>query len=201
MKQIERDKMKKVILTDCDGVLMDWERCFSEWMIDNGYIVNPEFEHSYDMAAKYSISESEKHRLIKFFNESSRVGYLPPLRDSIKYVKKLHEEHGYVFHMITSLSLNPFSQKLRIENTKRLFGETAFESFVFLDIGADKDEALSKYKDSGLLWVEDKSENAVSGINQGLDSVLISHTFNEDPFWNGGVPRYDTWKDLYEAIA
>lgn len=201
MKQIERDKMKKVILTDCDGVLMDWERCFSEWMIDNGYVVNSEFENSYDMAAKYSISENEKSRLIKFFNESSRVGYLPPLRDAMKYVKKLHEEHGYVFHMITSLSLNQFSQKLRIENTKRLFGETAFELFVFLDIGADKDEALSKYKDSGLLWVEDKSENAVAGINQGLDSVLISHAFNEDPFWNGGVPRYDKWKDLYEAIA
>ena len=192
--------MNKVILTDCDGVLMDWERAFGEWMVSNGYVINKEYEKSYNMAKKYDIDDHKKHELVKYFNESSRIGWLPPLRDSVKYVKKLHEEHGYVFHMITSLSLNPFSQKLRIENTKRLFGETAFELFVFLDIGADKDEALSKYKDSGLLWVEDKSENAVAGINQGLDSVLISHTFNEDPFWNGGVPRYDKWKDLYEAI-
>lgn len=192
--------MTKIILTDCDGVLMDWERCFGEWMIDNGHSINPDFKDSYDMAAKYNIEYNEKCRLIKFFNESSRVGYLPPLRDAIKYVKKLHEEHGYVFHMITSLSKNRYSGKLRIQNTERLFGKTAFESYEFLDVGADKDKALSKYKDSGLLWIEDKPENAVAGINAGLDCALISHPWNENLDASQITPRYDTWKDLYEAI-
>ena len=99
--------MNKVILTDCDGVLMDWERAFGEWMVSNGYVINKEYEKSYNMAKKYDIDDHKKHELVKYFNESSRIGWLPPLRDSIKYVKKLHEEHGYVFHMITSLSKNP----------------------------------------------------------------------------------------------
>ena len=104
--------MTKIILTDCDGVLMDWERTFSEWMIDNGYTINQEYATSYNMAKKYSITEDEKTKIIKHFNESSRIGWLPPLRDAIKYVKKLHEEHGYVFHTITSLSRSPLNSVL-----------------------------------------------------------------------------------------
>lgn len=189
--------MNKIILTDCDGVLMDWERSFSEWMIDNGYVVDSAYEHSYNMAKKYSIGDVKKRRLVRQFNESSRIGYLPPLRDAIKYVKKLHEEHGYVFHMITSLSKDLYAGKLRIENTERLFGKTAFEKYIFLDVGDDKDEELWNYKDSGLLWVEDKMENAVDGCDAGLDSVLIAHDHNKE----SSIPRYENWKELYEVIT
>ena len=194
---MKRYIMNKIILTDCDGVLMDWERSFSEWMIDNGYVVDSAYEHSYDMAKKYSIGDVKKRRLVRQFNESSRIGYLPPLRDAIKYVKKLHEEHGYVFHMITSLSKDLYAGKLRIENTERLFGKTAFEKYIFLDVGDDKDEELWNYKDSGLLWVEDKMENAVDGCDAGLDSVLIAHDHNKE----SSIPRYENWKELYEVIT
>lgn len=189
--------MNKIILTDCDGVLMDWESAFGEWMISNGYMINKEYEKSYDMAKKYNISDDKKRELVKYFNESSRIGWLPPLRDAIKYVKKLHEEHGYVFHMITSLSKNPWAGKLRIENTERLFGKSAFEKYIFLDVGDDKDEELCKYKDSGLLWIEDKSENAIAGVDTGLDSVLIAHDHNKE----SSILRYHTWRELYEVIT
>ena len=29
--------MKKIILTDCDGVLLDWEPAFYDWMQSKGY--------------------------------------------------------------------------------------------------------------------------------------------------------------------
>lgn len=189
--------MDKIILTDCDGVLMDWERAFGEWMIGNGYMINKEYEESYDMAKKYNISDDKKRELVRYFNESSRIGWLPPLRDAIKYVKKLHEEHGYVFHMITSLSKNTWAGKLRIENTERLFGKSAFEKYIFLDVGADKDDALKPYADSEFLWIEDKHENAVTGDKFGLNSVLIAHDHNKDSY----IERYDNWKQLYEEIA
>ena len=189
--------MKKVILTDCDGVLMNWVQAFNDWMTSNGHSINSYYATSYDMSKKYDISEDNKRALVKQFNESSRIGWLPPLRDAIKYVRKLHEEHGYVFHMITSLSKDPWAAKLRIENTERLFGKTAFEKYVFLDVGADKGEELDNYKDSGLLWVEDKMENAVDGCNAGLDSVLIAHDHNEE----SSIPRYENWKELYEVIT
>lgn len=61
--------MNKIILTDCDGVLMDWERSFDQWMINNNYSINIEYENSYNMAKKYNISEVKKRELVKYFNE------------------------------------------------------------------------------------------------------------------------------------
>jgi hypothetical protein len=154
----------------------------------------------YDMGDRYGLTSQRKSELIKFFNESSAIGFLPPLRDAMYYVDLLHRKHGYVFHMITSLSLEPSAQQLRIENTKKLFGETAFEKFVFCDTGADKDEALSPYMNSGYMWIEDKVENAVLGLEYGLNSVIMEHGHNmhfDDPT----IPRVQNWKEIYDSLV
>ena len=114
------------------------------------------------------------------------------------YVRKLHEEYGYVFHMITSLSLDEHAQRLRRMNTEKLFGETAFSGYTFLDTGADKDDALEMYRDSGCWWVEDKPQNALLGQSIGLESILVDHPFNQDCT---GVRRAKNWKEIYETIV
>jgi phosphoglycolate phosphatase-like HAD superfamily hydrolase len=184
-----------VILTDVDGVLLNWEYAFKTWMKHHGYDLVKGHEHTYEMHLRYGISAQEKSKLIKHFNESAAIGFLPPLRDAVHYVQKLHREHGYVFHVITSLSLDPNAQRLRTMNLQKLFGETVFERFVYLDTGADKDEALAEYKGSHLLWVEDKTENALCGKNLGLDSVLIEHGHNMTVT---DVPLMKNWKDVYQ---
>ena len=78
--------------------------------------------------------------MVNLFNQSAVVGFLPPLRDAIHYVRKLHEEHGYVFHVCTSLHKDKNAQKLRIMNLEKLFGETVFEKYIILGCGDDKDE-------------------------------------------------------------
>ena len=85
--------------------------------------------------------------------------------DQFKKVLSHAKEYGYVFHMITSLSLDEHAQRLRRMNTEKLFGETAFSGYTFLDTGADKDDALDKYRDSGIAWIEDKVENIKQTIN------------------------------------
>ena len=145
----------------------------------------------------YGITREAGRRLVRQFNESAAVGFLPPLRDAIHYVRKLHEEHGYVFHAITSLSLDPHAGQLRTQNLKKLFGETAFTKFVYLDTGADKDEALAPYEGTGYLWVEDKVENAAVGDNFGLDSVVMEHGYNMN---DETFPLMKGWKDIYEYL-
>lgn len=190
--------MEKVILTDCDGVLLNWEYAFNTWMKRHGYKMVEGGEYLYDVGERYGIPSDEKKRLVKFFNESSAIGFLPPLRDAMYYVDLLHRKHGYVFHMITSLSLEPSAQQLRIENTKKLFGETAFEKFVFLDTGADKDEALEPYRNSGYMWIEDKVENAELGINLGLNSILMEHGHN---MAEEEIPLVKNWKEIYDTLV
>ena len=100
--------------------------------------------------------------------------------------------------MITSLSLDPSAQQLRIDNTRKLFGPTAFERFIFADTGADKDEVLEPYRDSGLLWVEDKIENAELGDRLGLNSIIMEHGHN---MHYNKLPVYKNWEEIYHTLT
>lgn len=191
----------KVILTDCDGVILNWEYAFCTWMEQHGYTQIENGNHYYDLSERFNISREEAKERVKIFNESAAIGFLPALRDAMFYVKRLHEEHGYEFHCITSLSLDPSAYKLRKMNLEKLFGPTAFTRLVCLDTGADKDAALAEYKDSDLFWVEDKVENAIAGQHAGLKPILIEHGFNMNYELPEGIYKALNWKDIYEYIT
>lgn len=191
--------MSNVILTDVDGVLLNWEYAFDTWMQTHGHSKVEGGQFKYDIGKRYNISHEQGKQLIKYFNESAAIGFLPPLRDAMYYVKKLHEKHGFVFHAITSLSLDKNAIHLREMNLKKLFGETVFEKIVCLDTGADKNDALMPYKDSGLWWVEDKIDNCIVGTNLGLNSLLMEHGHNMD-FEHKEIPRVKNWREVYDIV-
>ena len=187
---------EKTILTDADGVLLDWNYAFALWMSERGFYETGPRE-VYDRHIAYEMPQPEMRKLIGHFNSSAAIGFLPPLRDAMYYVRKLAIEHGYVFRCISSLSKDKHAQQLRTKNLKMLFGKRTFEEFVYLDTGADKDEALAEYKDSGCFWLEDKLENARVGARAGLQSIVVAGDFNvTDEF-----PRFWKWKDIYNHIV
>ena len=190
----------RIILTDADGVLLDWEYSFDVWMRQHGFNKVEGGNLKYNIGTRYGIDMEQGKRLIKIFNESAHMGFLPPLRDAMYYVKRLHEEHGYVFHCITSLTKDENAQELRRMNLKKLFGETAFEKFVFLDTGADKDEALEPYRGSGLYWIEDKIVNCQVGNDLGLKSLLVEHGHNMD-YEDPAIPRVKSWREIYQLVT
>jgi FMN phosphatase YigB (HAD superfamily) len=187
----------KVILVDVDGVLLDWIYAFTRWMERHNYEQMSGTDDEYDISTRYGLDKVDKERVVRMFNESAGIRKLPPLRDAIKYVRKLHEDHGYVFRVISSLSLDTYAGHLRTKNLIEMFGPTVFESYVYLDTGADKDEALEQYRDSGCFWIEDKAENAELGIELGLESILVDHTFNQECT----VQRAKSWKEIYGIIT
>lgn len=189
---------EKVILTDVDGVLLDWVYAFTQWMERHKFEMLPGSQTEYDINKRYNLTIAEKERTVRMFNESAWIRKLPPLRDAIKYVKKLHEEHGYVFRVISSLSEDTYAGHLRTKNLIELFGPTVFESYVYLDTGADKNEALEQYRGSGCWWIEDKPENAALGTELGLESILMDHTFNQS---FDAEYRCKNWKEIYETIV
>ncbi len=191
--------MKKLILTDADGVLLDWEWAFSVWMQEKGYTIKEGAKTSYYLHHHYNeLTQDNAKKVVKQFNESAAIGFLPALRDSTYYVKRLHEEHGYRFRVITSLSLDKDAQRLRDMNLRKIFGN-AIESVICLDTGADKDQALEPYKDSGLWWIEDKPQNADVGHKLGLSSLLVEHGHNMHH--NCPYPVVKNWKEIYEIIT
>lgn len=184
----------KIILVDCDGVLLDWIHSFDLWMHDNGYPVKD--ASAYRAGDRYQLKNA--YQMIEWFNQSAMMGFLPPFRDAIHYVQKLHREHGYVFHCITSMTDNRYAQKLRVMNLEKLFGETVFEKYVFLSCGANKVAALNDYKNTNCFWIEDKSSNADDGLTAGLDSVLLAHDHNTD--YKGNATRVKNWQEIYNLV-
>lgn len=191
-----KPRSEKVILTDADGVLLDWSYAFGEHMRKLGYkpVRTDEYclSKCYDLPGDFIVSEIEK------FNHSFNIRNIPPYLDAIKFVKKLHEEHGMVFHCITALSTDPDAYQLRKENLERLFGVTAFERIICVGTGAHKDEVLEEYRDSGCVWVEDKLENAELGHEMGLDSLLMVQDHTRD--YDGHLKRVHSWHEIYEHV-
>ena len=199
-KKTQKHNPQSLILVDADGVILDWEYAFSVWMEQHGFAKTEGSQFIYDIGKRYGIDHEQGRKLIKIFNESAAIGFLPPLRDAMYYVKRLHEEHGYVFHCITSLSLDANAGKLREMNLRKLFGKTAFEKITCLDTGADKHDALEPYRDSGCWWVEDKPENAEVGHKLGLRSILVEHGHNMNHV-NEQIPVVKNWREIYEIIT
>ena len=193
--------MSKLILVDADGVLLNWEYAFCVWMEQHGYTQIKNGNHYYDLSERFAIDRSEAMRLVKIFNESAAIGFLPALRDAMFYVKRLHEEHGYEFHCITSLSKDPSAYKLRKMNLEKLFGPTAFTRLLCLDTGAPKEEALEEYRGTNYYWIEDKLENAIAGQAVGLRPILIEHGFNMYDTLPEGMFKAVNWKEIYEHIT
>lgn len=189
-----------VILTDVDGVLLNWEYAFDCYVQEHGFKKVEGSEYKYNIGKRYGISDEQGKILIKNFNESAAVAFLPPLRDAMYYVKRLHEQHGYVFHAITSLSRNNHACQLREMNLKKLFGKTVFERFVFLDTGADKDEILAEYQNTECWWLEDKIDNCVAGLQVGLKPLLMEHGHNMN-YEHPEIPRVKNWKQIYEIVT
>lgn len=185
------------MLVDADGVLFNWEYAFGLWMEEHGFKEVEGGKLLYDIGARYNIERDQSKKLIKLFNESAAIGFLPPLRDAVEYVTRLADE-GWKFICITSLSTNKYAQKLRKRNLEKLFGADTFVDVICLATGANKDSALAQYAGSNMWWIEDKVENAHAGQKVGLRPLVVEHGFNMN---DDSVRRVKNWKEIYEIVT
>ena len=61
--------MNKIILTDCDGVLLNWEWAFCIWMEQHGYTQIKDGNQQYDIAKRFNIPSEKGKELACRFNE------------------------------------------------------------------------------------------------------------------------------------
>ena len=190
---------KKIIVTDVDGVILNWEDAFQVWMEHQGFKKVLKHKLIYNAASQFNLSKEEGKKWVKLFNQSAAIGFLPPLRDAQEILTLLNKNYGYRFVVCTSLSNDKAAQELRTRNLQKYFGDI-FEEFVYLDTGADKDEALYKLakKYRGCLWVEDKVENADAGAKVDFEPVVMEHGYNMNDTHEHFVAK--NWEDIYLHI-
>jgi len=200
----------RIILTDVDGVLLEWEHHFTKWLQlrsyfdKNGnrnypYKLSDSGQDNYDMSKRFGISKETISQEIREFNRSAWMGTQRPMLESQTWVKLLHAE-GWTFVPITSQTSDIPGQALRKKRLGELFGEHVFSNYHILGTGADKDGALAEFHDTGLYWVEDKPKNALAGLKYGLKPILINHPYNKD-FNHPDIIRVNNWKQIHEILS
>ena len=200
----------RIILTDVDGVLLEWEHHFTKWMLQrtlfdekgaryHPYRLLPNKENTYEMAERFGLTKSEIRKEIREFNRSAWMGTQRPMYNSQTWVKLLAAE-GWTFIPITSQTSDKPAQELRKRRLGELFGDHVFTNYHILGTGADKDSALAEFHGTGLYWVEDKPHNALAGLNYGLKPILIDHPYNRD-FNHKEIIRVNNWQDIHQILS
>jgi len=200
----------RIILTDVDGVLLEWEHHFTKWMLQktlfdergaryHPHRLLPDKQNTYEMAERFGVTKDEIRKHIREFNRSAWMGTQRPMLESQTWVKLLAAE-GWTFIPITSQTSDIPAQQLRKRRLGELFGDQVFTNYHILGTGADKDGALAEFHDTGLYWVEDKPNNAVAGLKYGLKPILIDHPYNQD-FDHPDIIRVSNWKDIHQIVS
>lgn len=188
--------MEKIILTDCDGVILNWESQFHSWMNARGYNITK--NSVYEIHDTYGIAQHRAEKCIEEFNTSAYIIGLPAFRDALSGVATL-KERGYRFIAITSVGDNPYTEILRKINLENLFGKDTFLEVHCLSESKGKKSTLDKFNNSGLPWIEDLPKNAKLGADLGLNTFLIDHPYNQY-FEDDRITRVQNWKHICEIL-
>ena len=193
--------MKKIILSDCDGCLVNWNEKFCEFMASKGHPRIPNTEHEYNISSRHNISTKLAMECVKEFNEGAIIEHLNPFADSVKYVNKF-AQLGFRFIIVTSIGAHPGAKERRTKNLQNIFGDV-FDEIHCIEQGASKANILMNWADTGYFWIEDHMRQAEAGHEAGLKTILISHPYNShyktDLFPT--VSYEHPWKEIYEKVC
>lgn len=189
---------KKIILTDLDGVFLDWFTAFERYMIGQGYEKTGKVHTRHDdMGFYFGIDNSEIYGLVDGFNSGHwQFGTLPAIDGAKEGIQTLTDA-GYRFVGITSCSTHPQTVVLRKANLFNVFGDI-FDAVHFVAVGASKATHLADYDPT--FWIEDKAPAANLGLVYGHKCMLINQTWNIDEIVDSRVKRCCDWVEIVNYI-
>jgi FMN phosphatase YigB (HAD superfamily) len=191
--------MNKIILSDCDEVILNFVDPFETWIKDvKGLKPEKSLREVYKPEIWLGITREEGwDLLLEYSINYESFGDLPPYFDALEYINKLNE-YGYRLDVITACSDHPIVVEKRWKNLKKYFGN-AVRGLHCVGVGQPKLETLKKYPEN-LIWVEDSHKHARAGIEAKHKSILINRTHNLEEEAHEGVIRVDSWKEIFEII-
>jgi FMN phosphatase YigB (HAD superfamily) len=179
--------MRKLILTDIDGVCLDWSKQFNKFLKE----YHPDKEL---MDPTVFAQAPDTAKLIEGYNKTAWIGFLEPHRDAKEVLQKFKND-GWQIIGCTSMGTDRYANALRKMNIESHFPEV-FDKVDIIPFMEPKNRWLSYYKDSGAIWVEDKISNAKAGADIGLNTYLMKHEYNAF-LDDKRIKKVDNWIQIY----
>jgi hypothetical protein len=184
--------MKGFLLTDVDGVLLNFMPTFETWV--RGLGIAPVFRQGRTIAEYFNISEDQASQMVEAFVHDERMEYLEAFPAALEVLPRLYEA-GWRFVAVTAIPTEPEIIARRRRNLERVFG-LPFEAVHCVGYDGDKTNILGAYRPT--VWVEDNIGHAAVGATLGHRSFLIDpraeHLVPE------GVQRVTGWWEIEQSI-
>jgi len=190
---------KKVILTDVDGVCLDWTLVFENWMQERGLPVLT--TDVYNLGTRHEIDSDQARSLVIEFNSSIHGRSLPPYKDVLENFKLLNS-HGYKFIAVTCFGEDHLPTSNRIHNLQTVFGKDMFLDIHSLPIGSSKFDCLAALAQTyhGTYWIDDHVPYAVCGAAIGYKTFLMDHSHNTDAELLHDIERIQGWGEITRRL-
>ena len=173
----------KHILTDCDGVLLDWSGGFRPWLEDrigppsgSPPPLHPNHADKW-VLTHYPVGAERVEDFIQEFQRSSSFGRLNPYPDAVRYVPALARS-GIRLTLVSSPGACPETLERRVENLRRCFGDI-FDPFSHLPAQSSKMGALRRHCPT--LWIDDHVPHVLEGLSAGHLGVHMDRVGENHP--------------------
>jgi len=145
------------LLTDIDGVVLNYDHGFSKFLTKYGYDSYSDFWRHEDFDAQ--------QELIQRFNHTREFANLEIFPDAREYLSKM-SERGYTIVAITACGDHPSI----IQSRKQNLADLPIRELVCLPLSSSKKHVLEKYEPT--IWIEDSYNHAFDGANAGHQVYL-----------------------------
>lgn len=181
------------VLTDIDDVLLDWFGGFRQYCQAKKIKMKPGYPSTWYLGDH--VETNDILRLIDVFNNSVPFGFLTPIPGAVSRIQKLKKD-GFKIVGISACTDVPKSVERRKRNLLTTFGD-CFEDIICLSLGNTKKGTLKRFPPS--IWIEDKWEGAIEGIEFGHDPIILTKPYNAK-FSHPEIQRAENWEEIYELV-
>lgn len=185
----------ETILTDVDGVLLDWTGAFEKWISHKNLRTYGNL-HNTSLETWLDISEDDACDLVHSFNNTEEFGMLPAFSDAMATLPLLAKKHQVI--AITACDQSPESVERRTRNLEDYF-PGVFSKVIHTGIrpSEGKRPYLNQYDDS--YWVEDTLKHAIDGHHIGHETFLIDRYGRHKK--QDGIKLVESWFQIHDLIS
>lgn len=197
--------MKKTLLTDCDGVLLDWLSGIPAFLedlgMDSSHLKERLEGNQFVPIEEIFMSESLEQALARMsqYQTSEYLKSLPVIEAGCELpISRLSEEYDII--VVTSFSEDKVAHQNREDNLRLRYGDS-ISDLICLPFSANKTDALRDLakKTDARIWLDDQIKHVHHGIEAGLDSYQYTHLMSCGRN-TGEVPEVDSWNKVEQIL-